>query len=355
MSRSANPAVTCYLSPRRRAPLAVACLALALGLVAATTTAAAHPVSAPAWIAYIKGGDVYVIDPQTRQTRRLTTGHPARWLPGLTGGLSISPDEREVAFTTVDQTEDPADASRTIAVVSILGGRPRDVTPWPSVGFVAKLHPPRRTHIDPHWIGASRLDYTDDQESNGQSRGVAMTLDLRTGRRTRARVPQAQSDGVIEPFVAAAGFAAFPVLVLRSSDCSSTLDLVRSVGTREVRLTYTPFKNETPLDVDAHGNVLALRSWVTSGAHNGLCLLNGTGTIADELIVERGEGRVRVLHRFAPVMVGKSLMPSPPFDAAFSPDGQQIAHTDQSGNLTVEGPNGKPTRLVNGGVTDIDW
>lgn len=305
------------------------------------------------WIAYVRHDDVYVLNPATGETHRLTHGHAARWPAGLAGGLSVSPDDSEVAYTVSASRKRRDRYARTIDVQPVGGGTARDVTPWNSAGYARQLRSEPR-HIDPHWVDSVHLDYTDDLASNGQSWGIAMTADVTNGRHGRARVPRAVRREVLEPFVAAGSYTAYPVLFPRRSSCASTRDLARAAGSTQVRLSHTPLEDETPLDIGAAGDVLAIRSWVASGAHDGTCLLHGTGRRAYELLVFGGDGTTQVLQRFPPIKVTFSSSP-PNFDAAWSPDGHQIAYIDPAGNLLVMTPGGASQELVAGGVEALDW
>jgi hypothetical protein len=296
---------------------------------------------------------VYVIDPATGETHRLTEGRAVRWAVGLAGDVSISLDGSEVAYTVPVAKKGRYRYARTIDVQPVSGGAARDVTPWNSVGYDGQVQSEPR-HIDPHWLDSTHLDYTDDLQSNGQSYGIAMTVDVTNGRHGHARVPDGVERQVIEPFVAAGRYTAYPVLLRRAYDCASTLDLARAAGSAQVRLSYTPLDDEEPLDVDAAGDVLAMRFWVVSGAHNGLCLLNGTGSLTYELVAFSGDGSTRVLGRFPDIKVGVSGT-GPNFDAAWSPDGTQIAYVDPSGDLMVATPGYASRKLVAGGVEALDW
>ncbi len=154
-----------------------------------TSVSLARGGSQADWIAYVRHGDVYVIDPQTGAVRRLTNGGAVHWIIGIAGGVAVSPDETEVAYTVPAHRSNTSSPARTIMVQSIGGGRARNVTPWNSVGWSGHGRQAQPTHIDPHWVDATQLDYTDDLGSNGQAYGVAMTVNLATGRHGRAVVP----------------------------------------------------------------------------------------------------------------------------------------------------------------------
>lgn len=304
------------------------------------------------WIAYIRYDDVYVINPATGETHRLTRGHATRWPVGLAGDLSISPDDSEVAYTVPASGKRGYRYARTIDVQPVSGGRARDVTPWNSVGWDGQTQS-EPLHIDPHWVDSEHLDYSDDLQSNGHSWGIAMTVDVANGRHRHARVPRAARHEILEPFVAAGRYTAYPVLFPRRSECASTYDLARAAGSRQVRLSHTSLDNEEPLDIDAAGDVLAIRSWVTSGPHDGLCTF-GTSRLTYELVVFGEGGTTQVLQRFPGIKAGPSSG-SPNLDAAWSPEGQQIAYTDPAGNLMVMTPGGASQKLVAGGVEALDW
>jgi hypothetical protein len=306
------------------------------------------------WIVYVRHGDVFVIDPQNGAVRRVTSGGAVRWVVGIAGGVAISPGGTEVAYTAPAFPNDKSSSARTILVQSVAGGRPRNVTPWNSVGWNGRGTQAQPDHIDPRWVDETQLDYTDDLESNGQVLGVAMSMNLVTGRHGRAVVPFGARPDVLEPFVAAGRYTAYPVLDWRGYSCASTLDLARGIGTKQVRLTYTPLDDEEPLDIAANGDVLAMRFWITSGRHDGLCGLDGSATLTYELIVVDGVGHVRVLRRFPDIRSVASAT-APDFDAAWSPNGKQIAYIDARGDLIVMTPGGRDTRLVAGGVEAIDW
>ena len=327
----------------------------ALGVALLATFASSGFGSGPrvAWIAYVRHDDVYVVDPATGETRRFTQGRSVRSSAGIAGDVSISPNGAEIAYTLPVSGRGRFDYASTIAVQPTSGGSARNVTPWNSVGYDGQVIPEPR-HIDPHWLDSTHLDYTDDLQSNGQSYGIPMTIDVANGRHGEARVPSSVERQVLEPFVAAGRYTAYPVLQPRAYDCASTLDLARAVGSKQVRMSYTPLEDEEPLDVDAAGNVLALRFWVVSGAHNGLCLLNGTGSLTYELVVFGGDGSTRVFRRFPNIKVRVSTS-GPDFDAAWSPDGKQIAYIDPAGDLMVMTPGHLSRRLVAGGVEALDW
>ncbi len=94
-----------------------------------------------------------------------------------------------------------------------------------------------------------------------------------------------------------------------------------------MRLTSTPLDDEEPLDINTNGDVLAMRFWITSGPHDGLCSLGGSATLTYELVVVDGIGDVRVLGRFPDIRSTPSST-GPDFAAAWSPDGKQVAYTD---------------------------
>lgn len=318
-----------------------------LGLRTGVTASGAG--SAVDWIAYVRHDDVYVIDPETGATRRLTHGRAVRWITGIAGGLSISPDSTEVAYTAAVHPNETYSLARTIEVQSVSGGSARNVTPWNSVGVRGQQTQPQATHIDPHWVSSTRLDYTDDLESNGEAYGVAMTVNLATGQHSRAVMPSGGRPDVLEPFVAAGNYTAYPVLDWRGYSCASTLDVARATGTKQVRLTYTPLDDEEPLDINADGDVLAMRFWITSGPHDGLCELGGSATLTYELIVVDGDGNVRVLRRFP------GIRSAPDFGAAWNPDGKQIAYINPAGDLMVMTPGQRSRLLVAGDVEALDW
>jgi hypothetical protein len=330
----------------------VAAAALVAALLATFVSSGFGSAPSVAWIAYVRHNDVYVVDPATGETQRLTEGHAVPSPAGFIGDVSVSLDGTEVAYTARAAGKVPDRHATTIDVRAVTGGPPRDVTPWKSAGYAGPPQAVRR-HIDPHWLDSTHLDYTDDLQSNGQSWGIAMTVDLTNGRHGHARVPRAVRRQILEPFVAAGPNTAYSVLFPRASDCASTRDLARAAGSTQVRLSHTPLKNEKPLDIDAAGDVLGIRFWVAAGPHDGLCTF-GTSWLTYELVVFGGDGTTPVLQRFA--RIKQVPLSNPPnFDAAWSPDGQQIAYTDPAGDLMVMTPGGASQELVAGGVEALDW
>ena len=313
------------------------------------------------WLAYVRSGDVYVLDPATGTTLRLTRGRKAQanWGPH-TDDLAVSPDETKVAFTGMTRR------GAAIFVRPIRGsGRALDVTPWR--GLNISLSP---RSLDPQWLDSSHIVYTAD-ESGSKPAGVVMALDLKTGRfrplpgsripggaefrfPTSIGHPPRWRAGVMQPLLINRRFAAYQRFNFFSSGCAATSDVVRGTGTHKTMLTDTRPMDEDPLDLTPGGRVLARRVWISKGPHEGLCVSAfSTNTFRQELIALARPRRVDVLVRFAPLVLKGADLPA--VDAAWSPDGRQLAFISPRGDLIIRSLRERSQRVVAHHVEALDW
>jgi len=349
------------MSGFHRLGIALALVGLAGVSAGAGSTRLSARVSSTAWLSYVRLGDVYVLDPARRVTIRLTRGRAAqaKWGPLAVGDLALSPDETRVAFTG----STPRGAA--IFVRSIAGtGRAVNVTPWRG----EKVSVSSRD-VNPQWLDSTHVAYTAD-ESGSKPFGIVMEVDLTTGRFAPVRASQipggpefpnfngsrapAQAQaGVMQPLVINGRFAAHQRFDY-SSGCSATSDLVRGFGDRKMLMTFTPKMDEEPLDLTAGGRVLALREWISSGRHNGLCTYGGTNTLRQEVIAVARRHHVEVVLRFAPVVL-RGNASAPAVDAAWSPDREHLAYISPGGNLILRSLIDGSQRIVADQVEALDW
>jgi hypothetical protein len=129
---------------------------------------------------------------------------------------------------------------------------------------------------------------------------------------------------------------------------------VRGFGDRKRLMTFTPKMDEEPLDLTADGRLLALREWISSGRHNGLCTYGGTNTLRQEVIAVARSYHVDVVLRFAPVVL-RGNASAPAIDAAWSPDGEHVAYITPGGSLILRSQIDGSERIVADHVEALDW
>jgi hypothetical protein len=319
--------------------------ALAFGvaaLVSVTGGSASARVPRLPWLTYVRHGDVFVFNPRTHATHMLTAVRAA-----AAGDLAVSPDETRVAYTAKTGTFRSA-----IYVQSIRAGRAVNVTPWSGK---TSAYSPRQ--LDPHWLDQTHVEFTSDA-SGSKPFGFAMQVDLATGRYGRLRMIPGGYDGpspngIMQPFVIAGRYSAYPRFDV-GTGCLATSDLVRGTGTTRTLLTATPTVDEEPRDIAANGAVLALRYWVSAGRHHRLCTSGGRFAMDFELLVLDRRGHGVAVRRFAPVWL-RSGAAVPNVDAAWSPDGKEIAYTTPRGVLVIRTLSDGRERVIARGVEALDW
>jgi len=333
---------------------------LGLGANAGCARVSARQAST-GWLAYVRLGDVYVLNITSGVKIRLTHRRKAQasWGPYAAGDLAVSPDQTRVAFTGTTSR------GASIFVRSTTGnGRAVDVTPWR--GEKVSVSP---RALNPQWLDSNHIAYTAD-ESGSKPFGIVMEVNLTTGRVepmpaseipggpefpnfNGAHSPALAQSGVMQPLVINSRFAAFQRFDY-STGCSATSDLVRGFGARKSLMTFTPKMDEEPLDLTADGQVLALREWISSGRHNGLCTYGGTNTFRQELIAVARPRHVDVVVRFAPLVL-RGNAGTPAIDAAWSPDAESLAYISTGGNLIVRSLRSGSQRVVANHVEALDW
>ena len=108
-----------------------------------------------------------------------TAPRVARWFGDTTpaGDLAVSPDGTKVAYTvSIPPSSGSLRLARTIYVQPLDSGRPHDVTRWNSVGWSGRGMQALPRHIDPHWLDATHLEYTDDLDSEDPTNCRASSL-----------------------------------------------------------------------------------------------------------------------------------------------------------------------------------
>jgi hypothetical protein len=333
---------------------------LVVAMDAGSARVSARQTSAE-WIAYVRFGDVYALDPASGVKIRLMRGRKAQasWGPYAAGDLAVSPDETRVAFTGATSR------GASIFVRPIVGsGRAVDVTPWRGEKVSLSVRA-----LNPQWLNSSHIAYTADV-SGSKPFGIVMEVNLATGRFAPMRAskipggaefaningahsPAPAQAGVMQPLVVNRRFAAFQRFDY-SSGCSATSDLVRGFGTRKKLMTFTPKMDEEPLDLTKDGRVLALRAWISSGRHDGLCTYGGTNTFRQEVIAVARPHRVDVVLRFAPLVL-RGNASAPAVDAAWSPDGEHLAYISPHGDLIIRSLRDGSRRVVADHVEALDW
>jgi hypothetical protein len=306
-------------------------------------------------------GDVYALNTTSGVKVRLTHRRKARAIWGPAGDLAVSPDGTRVAFTGATSR------GASIFVRPITGnGRAVNVTPWR--GEKVSVSP---RALNPQWLDSDHIAYTADV-SGSKPFGIVMEVNLTTGRVqpmpaseipggpefrnfNRARSRALAHSGVMQPLVINSRFAAFQRFDY-ANGCSATSDLVRGFGARKSLMTFTPKMDEEPLDLAADGQVLALRAWISSGRHNGLCTYGGTNTLRQELIAVARPRHVDVVVHLAPLVLrGNAGVPVPAIDAAWSPDAERLAYISTRGNLIVRSLRNGSQRVVANHVEALDW
>jgi hypothetical protein len=303
--------------------LAVALATLPLAASAGTT--------ARGDLAYVAGGKVYLYDPATGSSTQVTRAHSGG------GDLALSPDGTRVAYTS------PTPTGTDVWIVNADGSGNHLVTTWPNLASTHHLH------FDPRWLRANSLSYLD---ASGGSGGylLYMGVDLRTGRhRSLAREGTLYNSQVF----AAGGKLVSAATVVRGNQtgCAATADLFLQTGAGVARqLTNTPNAWEVPVDYQVGAPILAVKQYVSSGPHQGGCIGPSAGVTAELRAYTPGKGSVLLVRfpAYRPTAIRS-------FDAAWSPDGKELAFVDEQGRLVVRDLASKRDRVVARGVTAVDW